>query len=379
MRYLFSAVIIVLIFSVSATAQTSYGDKEAESQLKKALLMNPEDPKTNLELGIYYYNKDVYPEARDYFETTMDLAPNTEYAAEAKKYLGNMDRRAEKRWRLDTALGLQYDNNVVLGNDSTPLPEGISRKSDWRALLYLKGQYDFLREQNVLGSVNYSFYQSLHSRLSDFNISQHTLGANLIYDLPKITIKGAYAFEYILVGGDAYDFSHTVSPSVTIKEGNGLSTTLQYSYSRTSFKNADLFMDNSDRTGSNNQVSITQNIPIGSSVETRVGYAYDNDNAKKDFWDYSGNKFFVNFGIKLPRNISMDLYGEYYKKDYDETDPNYGKTREDIVHTYSASLSKRLSDRLSISVGEIYIRNKSNIDAFDYKRSITSAYVTARF
>lgn len=376
MRYLFSAVIIILIFSVPASAQTN---KEAESRLKQALLTNPQDPRANLDLGIFYYNKDVYPEARDYFETVVDLAPNTEYAAEAKKYLASMDRKVEKRWRVDTALGLQYDSNVVLNPADGPLPEGISRKSDWRALVYLKGQYDFLKKQNLLGTASYSFYQSLHSRLSDFNISQHTLGANVIYDLPKITIKGAYTFEYILVGGDAYDFSHTVTPSVTIKEGNGLSTIVQYSYSWTKFKNADLFTDNSDRTGSNNQISIAQNIPIGRSAEAKIGYAYDNDNAREDFWDYNGNKLFVNFNFKLPRNISMDLYGEYYTKDYDETHPNYGKTREDIVHTYSLTLSKRLSERLSIAVGEIYIRNKSNIDAFDYKRAITSAYITARF
>jgi Tfp pilus assembly protein PilF len=42
------------------------GMKEAEDLLKKALLMNPRDPQVNLQLGIHYYSKTVYPEARDY-------------------------------------------------------------------------------------------------------------------------------------------------------------------------------------------------------------------------------------------------------------------------------------------------------------------------
>ena len=43
------------------------GLKEGESLLKKALLMNPGDPNTNLHLGLYYLNRSIYPEAMDYF------------------------------------------------------------------------------------------------------------------------------------------------------------------------------------------------------------------------------------------------------------------------------------------------------------------------
>ena len=88
------------------------GSKEAEGLLKKALRMNPQEPLTNLNLGIYYFNKSVYPEAKDYFETTVELAPNTEYSTRASQYLmkmkekraaicGPKDRRADHRseWR----------------------------------------------------------------------------------------------------------------------------------------------------------------------------------------------------------------------------------------------------------------------------------------
>ncbi len=97
------------------------GEKEAQSYLKKALLVNPEDPNTNLQLGIYYFNRSVYPEAKDYFENTIDLSPGSEYSTEARTYIEKMTGpKAAKRWRVDAALGMQYDSNVIVGPGECP-------------------------------------------------------------------------------------------------------------------------------------------------------------------------------------------------------------------------------------------------------------------
>lgn len=151
------------------------GDKEAEATLRKAFLMNPGEPRVNLELGIYYFNKAIYDEAIDYFENTIELAPNTDFSVKAKEYIKVINdikgRAAVKRWALNISAGTQYDSNVVLDTEGNPLPPGISEKSDWRAVLYLKGRYNILTRERAEGSVGYSFYQSLHAELSDFNIT----------------------------------------------------------------------------------------------------------------------------------------------------------------------------------------------------------------
>ncbi len=357
------------------------GDKESQSYLKKALLMNPQDPQTNLQLGIYYYNRSVYPEAKDYFETAIELAPNSEYSVEASKYLQKMTKTAaEKPWRVDAAAGMQYDSNVILGPDNAPLPEGISRKADWSGVLYLKGQYDFLSSQVFKSTVSYSVYQSLHTKLSDFNISQHVAGLDTSFELSKqLMLRGAYAFEYVWVGSDRYDYAHTVGPSLTINEGMGFSSDVYYSYRWTRFINADLFQDNSDRTGSNNLVGITQHISVGKMVEARFGYAFDKDSTRKDFWAYDGNRGFAGLTVKPVQTLSVDLYGEYYDRDYSGISPLSGTVRHDIIHTYSLTLANKLSERCSLVLGQFYVRNKSNIDEFDYKRAITSIFITMRF
>ncbi|MEW6586769.1 MAG: tetratricopeptide repeat protein, partial [Nitrospirota bacterium] len=137
------------------------GNKEAEGTLKKALSLNPQNPRTNLELGIYYYDRRIFDEAADYFETAKELAPNTDISLKAQEYLNVLKRGGVvKPWSLNISVGGQYDSNVVL-EDGDALPEGISQKSDWRAVFFLKGKYDFLRTDKFEGSVGYSFYQSL--------------------------------------------------------------------------------------------------------------------------------------------------------------------------------------------------------------------------
>lgn len=358
------------------------GSKEGESLLKKALLTNPQEPRTNLELGVYYFNKSIYPEAKDYFENTIELAPVTEYSSEARKYLNSMKGKEWKPWGLDAALGMQYDTNVILGPDNMPLPQGISGKSDWRGVGYLKGQYNFKAETapEFNGSLSYSGYQSLHTRLSDFNISQHAAGLDATFNISrKATLKGTYNFEYVWVGGDSYDYAHTLTPSLIINEGDGLSTVVHYTYSKSHFMNADLFPDNSDRTGFNHSSGITQYVPLGNLMEAKLGYSYDRDNTRKDFWAYRGNKGFLNLTIKFLRSLSADIYGEYYDKDYKGISPLSGTVRHDIIHTYALTLTKKLSDRFSLVLGQFYVRNKSNINVFDYKRAITSIFITVRF
>ncbi|MEW6418402.1 MAG: hypothetical protein AB1480_09815 [Nitrospirota bacterium] len=362
-------------------ALSRMGKRDAEGILKKALSINRGNPLTNLELGIYYFNKSMHDEAKDYLENTIELAPNTEFSAKAEEYLRLLKKGGvPKRWALDILIGGQYDSNVVLNSDDNPLPEGVSRKSDWRAVLYLKGGYNFIKGEKAEGSVSYSLYQSLHSKLTDFNITDHLLELKGTYAISSvINLKGTYSFEHVSVGGDTYDFAHSITPSLIISEGKGFSTVVEYRYRRSHFVDSELFEGNSDRTGSNNLIGVTQHIPIGTSVIFKVGYSHDVDSTREDFWDYRGDKGIAGLQFNLPSNIYIALNGEYYNKDYKGKNPIEGKERLDKVSTASISVTKLLSNNYGITIGEIYTRNKSNIEAYDYKRAITSLFFSARF
>jgi len=362
-------------------AQSRSGNKEAGPTLKKALALNPANPRTNLELGIFYFNQSAFSEAEEHFNTTKKLAPQTELSDMADKYLRVIRQGGtEKPWELNISVGGQYDTNVSISPDNAPLPEGVNHKSDWRAVVYLNGRYTFVNSPAVEGSAGYSLYQSLHARLSDFNVTQHLLDLKGSYVINSfLKLDGFYSFEYVYLGGDGYDYAHSFSPSLTLSEGNGFSTVLEYRYRYSHFMDTDLFTTNSFRTGSNNLVGIVQNIPLRTSIAAKAGYAHDEDAADKEYWEYKGDKVFAGFTYSMPHRIFLDLYGEYYKVDYEGLNPVSDSKRKDTIRTISASLTKAYSNQVSITLGQLYVRNKSNIEDFDYKRGITSLFLNVRF
>ncbi len=364
-------------------AQSRAGGKEAESSLRKALSLSPEDPRTNLEMGIYYYGKGRASEAVGYFEKTSRLAPSSEAGFAAAEYL-DVIRAVDMRkpWQINIWTGVQYDSNVVLGPDKSPLPQGISGKSDWRAIVYLDGTYRLVRRQGLECSAGYGLYQSLHSKLSDFNVTQSLFTVAASYQLsPSLKLGAAYLMEYALVGGNGYYGAHGVTPSLTISESDGLTTVIEYRYRRSHFIDSDLFQGNADRTGSNNSFGIMQTVRFGPRVSGRIGYAHDNDATRKDFWDYRGDRVFAGATINAVKDVSIDLSGEYYHKKYQGPDPlsETGERRKDDIYTAVVSISKRLSERFTISLVQQYTSNGSNVAAYDYKRSLTSLLLGARF
>ena len=364
-----------------AVAMSRSGNSQAEHMLKKALALNPENPRTNLELGIYYYNSAIFAEAADFFETTIQLDPDTELSSSAQDYLNNIKQDdAKKRWSLYFSLGGQYDSNVVLDSDDTALPEGISDKSDWRAIIFLNGRYSILSNDSYPTSVGYSFYQSIHTDLDDFNVTDHLLDLQTSIRLSEIfTLNGLYAFEHVSAGGDTYNYTHLLSPSLIISEPRGFSTEIKYEYRDNHFEDADLFEDNSDRTGSNNLIGIIQTIPLGPVILAKLGYSFDKDSTREDFWDYSGHKGTLEVLFSLPYEIYLTLYGEYYSKEYDDEYPDTDKERDDDFSVFSLSATKIFSETYSLTIGQYFSNNDSNISEFEYDRAMSTLLFNMSF
>lgn len=362
------------------TALSLGGEERAGDVLKQALRLRPEEPRASLELGRHYFGKSQYEEARDYFENVVLLAPGTEISSKAQRYLDIIERKAFKRWAVDLRAGFQYDDNVLLGPEEAALPAGVSGRSDWRAVIFLMGQYFLPLGEKLGAAASYSFYQTLHADLSDYNSTVHEAELGALYKIAGGSeLRGTYGFRHVSVGGDEYYYAHRVSPSVVIKEGKGFSTEVKYAYSDSTFKEGGIFVGNSERTGENHLAGLLQSIALGRRLSADLGYSYDVDSAEKDYWDYKGNKLHLDVLLKLDGELDLGLYGEYYKKDYDGIHPLSGVSREDEVQTYMLSVKKRLSKTHSVSAAQRYVRNKSNIYGYDYERAITSLFFTAGF
>ncbi|MEW6586107.1 MAG: tetratricopeptide repeat protein [Nitrospirota bacterium] len=351
-------------------------ERDGERFLKKALSIDPRSPRTNLELGILYYNRGLWDESRDFMETAKSLDPGTEVATAAENYLKEMGKKEAavkaKDWALSLTAGAQYDSNVILEPSDGTLPQGISNKHDWRAVLYFDGHYTPAISGKLRLGPTYSFYQSIHAELHDFNVQQYLPGVMASFSLNKyLFFRTDYSYEYTTVGGSGYLSAHSVAPVLTIAEGRGFFTLLRYQYQNKDFKDSELFANNSERDGSNNLFGIIQYVPAG-IVTIRLSYAYDVDDTDKIHWAYKGHSGECSLSADFGEGWKTDLTGQYYRKDYRGDYPGTGTKRTDELKTFSVNLTKTMNKWLDITAGWLYEQDDSNIDIFEYERNITT-------
>lgn len=364
-------------------AQSRSGDPQAESTLKKAVRLNPKDARANFELGVLYYQRNILEEANDYFDTAASLSPGSEIASQAQEFRKAADVRKSagaKPWWVSAGLSGEYDSNVVIAPSGAPLPQGISRKSDYSAVALFDARYRFLSGPKGDLSAGYGFYRSWHRELTQFDVIRHAVALRGgIPVSPIVRLEIAYGFEYVEVSSEMFDRAHGLVAVVTVREGKDYATSLRYQYRNSIFGASELFPTNPDRDGDNQLIGVLQRASIGKNLPASAGYAHDEDRAVTPWWNAKGDKGFLAIGSYLPYRTSLRFYGEYYRKEYGAVDPQFTVIRVDETTTLSAAAGISFTDRYDLSVGYVYVKNDSTIPELAYTRSITSATLKARF
>lgn len=320
--------------------------RNAVENFKKALILKPDNKPAMLSLGIAYSRAGDYPSARDIllqvraldrqdartgYElgivlyklgdtdgakaqfTSVSGGPADEtLKAAAREYLdviASAAEREKKRFSLDVLTGFQYDSNVILDPDNPVIPG--QKQADWRFLATLNGKYRFADARKTTADAGYSFYQSLHADLEDFNVQQHGVKLSGRYEATEKTrFDLRYGFTSALVGGDKYSAVHRIVPAASFSFFPESITDFFYAYEAKKFYDSDLFPANSGRNGNNNAAGVSHTIILGRQSAVTAGYVYERDSTDRDFWNYTGNKGFVRFQARLS-TLKVSLSASY--------------------------------------------------------------------
>lgn len=364
-----------------AIALNRANDPDAETALKTALRLDPTNQRINLELGTYYYNRKMFEEAGDYFENLLAQKPGADMKAAADGYLAAISKQSSgKRWGISATGGMQYDSNVPLAADGGPLPVGVSRRGDLRGLFNIGLNGVALRDsvQELTGS--YSFYQTAHLRLSDFNLTQNLVDVTYKRQVsPLLSAKVSGNFESILLGGKLFDNDFSIAPGLFAAFGEGMTTGLEYRLRGSWYNNSATYPTNSDRNGITHSLILTHRQQLSDMLNARVGYTFERDIAKVDAWSSSAHLGSAGLAVRLPESLLLDVTLDAAARDYDKALPGEAAARTDTTFTGGASLTWQQSERFGVSLGYSYNGNSSNISGYDYTRHITSIMVQGRY
>lgn len=356
-------------------------DPDAESALKAALRLEPGNPRTNLELGVYYYHLKMYDESGDYFENLLALQPEPDMKTAAEAYLANIrSRSGGKRWGITLAAGMQYDSNVPLAANKAQLPANNDRMGDWRGLINLGLSGIVYRDSSQELGANYSLYQTAHLHLSDFNLTQNLLDISYKKRFsPLLTAKVSAGVEAMQLGGEKFVNNYTISPAILIALDDRSSIGLDYRVRAADFKNSATYPTNSERDGTTVTINLNYRRQLSDSLNLRTGYTFDRDMTHTAAWGSDTHSASIGLGATLPYSLLLDVSCDMAGRRYDYPLAPATAIRADATIATGASLTWQTAEQYSITMGYHFTHNNSNIAGYDYDRNITSLMFQGRY
>jgi tetratricopeptide (TPR) repeat protein len=376
--------------------------QQAARAFDRAMVLSPDlAPEGHYQRGLARYGLGMVDEAQAEFRAIVSTQPESELARSARRFLGQIGApvaQGPKRWNLDLALSGQYDSNVVLlplGVQPPGGPTGISRKDDYRAVVYGRGEYRPIQTDLWTVGVAYGFYRSFHRRLHGFDVEDHTPAVSVLRRFGFAELSMQYVYDYVTVGHAPFLISHAVHPVLTLRESDRLFTQIHAQYQNKDFQDA-RFTSNSARDGKNWLAGFTQYVLYADrSGHVRFGYFFDTDRTgggspsiaipgqtTNADWAYVGHRLSTGVGLPPIRTVKLDFGFDFYRQQYDN--PNSfsatGTTvRRDNIYILTATATKELTSWLSLSFEYNYTRDQNNISVFDYSRSVYSLMLAGHF
>jgi tetratricopeptide (TPR) repeat protein len=337
--------------------------------------------------GVALLKLDREEDSKEEFQTALNLDPTSELGKAAQRYLEVIKEKKRivvpKKWSLNASLSYQYDDNVVLEPDDTTSATMVSNEGDSRAVVFVDGEYRFIQNLPWTMGVRYSFYQSIHSRLHDYDLQNHqgTLFGSYQGKCGNIPYQFQLNYKYsnTLLNEKRYLESHGITGTLNLRVHSRLLTQIQYRFQDKDFHYS-ITHHTANRDGSNNLVGITQYLFLFENRGFfRVGCFYDNDNTNGSNWDYDGYRALAGLRFPFLCETSVDMDLQYYQQEYDNRDYFFEHSRRDEEYIYNFSLYRNIFKNFDGIFRYTRIDNASNIDFYDYDRNIYSLTFSLRF
>lgn len=318
--------------------------------------------------------------------------PGTPIAAAVQEFDASGAQRAarvapgdDKPWEVHGNAGFAYDSNVKLAPDDSAIQRsrGYGSEDDGRFQFGLGGRYRVLDTTNFIAAVGYELYQGVNFSNTQYDISSHRVTADFSTRAEGWYQVGVSAY-YNYYGRNYKSFYHegTLVPWATFYEGDALATQVYYrlrgdDYTRGPFEPW--------RDAINNAVGARQYFLLGAVDRVlSVGYQWsDNDPLSTDGTDFA---FMTHqFDIELEAavrdwfetRLGYALLIDDYEHPNSRTGFEYG--RNDAEHQIVIRVERPITDYLTAAVDYFGVLNHSNLEEFEYDRSIVAAGVMMHF
>jgi tetratricopeptide (TPR) repeat protein len=357
---------------------------------ERILIAQPEAIRIKLEMARTYYKLGLRANARQYFNEVLASNPPPAVRRNIDIYLADIDA-AEKRhfYSGQISLGVDWDDNVYVAPANEVLDtvvgdvvlqgKGAKPISDWifsttGILTYTYKPTDSPFAWTSTGSA----YQALYRKESDLdtlflalNTGPEVHSDNYVFGLHGLANYLEINWgRYLRTAGLEFIFSALFGPSTLLNITPKFENKKFYQIDQRDSNNINLTVESIFLLGANR---------IGLAAAGEAEYAQD------DVYSYKQIGGLINLERKLPYDFTVFGYYEDRYKAYEDSEALFGKKRKDHQHYIGGGLSKTLwhsadfRKNLSLLLNYRYTKSDSNIDLYQYNKSVASASLAYTF
>lgn len=276
-------------------------------------------------------------------------------------------------WWLNLKAGASYDDNVTVEQLDTKAGVGDSVGN-----FELSTGYKFLDSKTNKLSIAYDFSQSLHAKLSSFDIQSHDITLYGSTQIEGTTLDGTYAFYHLLLGDKNFLDIQMVDPGVLFSVAPQIFVRGDYLYMDKSFLGA-----NAPRSAGHHQPEAELFYFFDQAhAYVLVGGDYQIENANGPEFTYKG------YEMKTSVKVPFDFFtGDgvftagytYLNRNYDNITPSIGARRFEHRSTVKLGIDVPVVDSLHFGVDYQFIDRNSNLPSANYTENVVGGALSYKF
>lgn len=338
-------------------------------------------------IGLARHQLGMTKEAVVAYKQLIITDPTSPLAAPSQRLIEviEIEERLKRRFGLEFTTKLQYDDNVILVPTTNVYGLRDRDRKSLVMLIYLRGEYFFIRNPTLDLSASYGLFQTLTWSLRNMDVQDHILSLDLLKrgNIGKMpyNFRINYTYDYLFLDYHYFLQRHTIRPLFILMENQTNLSVLQYTFQVKEFREKPLFVEDA-RDAVNHEAGFVHFLRFNDAKHyIKAGYFYDREYAEGDNWDYEGNKVVTGFQYTFPKDVRLNVDYEYKRIRYENINiffEDEGK-RRDIDRAISIALSKDIKENLTISLEYMNRRNSSSIALYDYEKNLYSVGLSWRW
>ncbi len=322
------------------------------------------------QIGVAHMREGDAKDAAEILGEAIELDPESNLAINALEYLKKRRERKkiESKFRFYANIGFEYDDNVILEPTKQSVALGISNKRDWVMFSNFSADYGVLSRGPLSIKGRYGLALSKHEKNTQYDHTNHVFSIIPTYKIGNNFLSIPMTQSFTLLDRKDYLKSFSIAPVYFHKLPKSF-VAASLRFATKDFVQAPLLIDN-DRDAKFTALSLRWiKFLMDNKAMVDIKYEVSREDADGNNWSYRGHGLYLSSTLPLAVKLKLFLAGVLLAQRFDNTDSFYLKKREDNSFSLASVISYALIDEMALQFRLKYIRNKSTIDTYDYKRT----------